>query len=143
MHVDLTNGNSAELLDSLDGITNDERDSLEFAYAETGRIYGVGGQLVEAGSEARKLKALNRRLIELAVISWTLTEPIPKDDPSVLGRIKGLDGKRLEEAVWALKYSTEPIDTTLEAATDGEGKLSEDAPFLSLTPTALPSSMTA
>src|SRR5687767_8571639 len=101
MHVELTNDQSAEMLDNLDGITNDERDSIEMAYAEAGRVYGPGGQLLEAGSEQRKLKALNRRIIELAVVSWTLAEPLPKDDPTVLGRINGRDGRKLEEAAWS------------------------------------------
>lgn len=145
MHVELTNGNSAELLDDLSGITNDERDSIELAYAEAAWVFDEeSGQMVDRASEVRKLKALNRRIIELAVVSWTLAQPLPKDDPTVLGRIVAGDGKALEKAAWALKYTAAPVDTSLEGVGKAEdGSPDRDAPFLSPNGSAALSSTTA
>lgn len=148
MRVELTNGASAELLDSLDGITNDERDSIEYAYAEapaaeaTAEIVrttvshpdGTVETTERIGPrEVRKLKALSRRVLEIGIVSWTLELPLPKDDPSVLGRITARDGKLLEEAAYELRYSADPLDTTADGAKGEDGELQRDAPFLSST----------
>lgn len=139
MHIELTNGNSAELVDDLSGITNDQRDELEFAYAEASPAPDE-----EKASELRRLKSLWRAVIRLAIVSWTLPEPIPSEDPSVLGRISGLDGKLLEEAAWELRMGTRPLDTSLAAVEKGEdGRPSTDAPFLSSKPSLAPSSIGA
>jgi hypothetical protein len=132
MHLELSNGNSAELLDDLSGITNDQRDAIDVAYGEALWEYDAAvGKMVDRASEIRKLKAMNRRLTELAVISWTLPEPIPSKDPSVLGRINAADGLALENAAMAMRYTAKPIDTTLEAVEKGpDGAPQRDAPFL-------------
>jgi hypothetical protein len=131
VRVELTGGQWAEMHDSLAHITNDQRDELECIYDETGMVFGPNGWVVERGGEMRKLKAVNRFAIRLAVTAWSLDLPLPSEDPSVLGRISAHDGKILEDAVVGLSYTAEPVNTSLDAAIDGEGKVKPDAPFSS------------
>lgn len=98
MRVELSGGQWAEMAENLDHITNDERDDLAYTFAET------------EGSQLRKSKALNRLLVRLGVTAWSLDLPLPREDPSVLGRIKGIDGRELEKAAWPLKFSTDGVD---------------------------------
>lgn len=98
MRVELSRGSWAEMAETLDHISNDQRDEIECLYVET------------PGSTVRKMKALNRALITAGVLAWSLDEPIPSEDASVLGRISGADGKALETAAWGLRYSTAPVD---------------------------------
>jgi hypothetical protein len=95
--VDLTNGNSAELYDNLDHISNDERDALSYVLED--------GE----GTPLRRTKAFHRLIIQHSVKSWTLTEPIPSVDPSVLGRISGGDGRLLENVAASKMHFSEPV----------------------------------
>lgn len=97
MHVELTNGQSAEVRDP-ETVSRKERNALLEGLPEAPSTIGPNGKLVAGKPDFKLSMATLDRILAYIVESWTFDLVLPSEDVGVLDELMGADPGLLEAA---------------------------------------------
>lgn len=97
MHVELLNGQSAELRDAESFTRKERNELLKKMPSPQVKLDFAGRQLPTEPDFDLAMTIQDETLIAL-IDSWTLSLPLPRDDRTSLDEINAVDGGRLETA---------------------------------------------
>lgn len=97
MHVELTNGNKAELRDA-ESVTRKERNELLAKFPSAPMTLSPSGQLVQGEVDFATGMATEDELLAFLIVSWTLPFPLPSEDRGSLDEMSAIDADILESA---------------------------------------------